>query len=281
MVIKPTGLTHGHYECRSLKETLPVLSDLLGLEVVAERDRQMIMKHPNTDWLLVVHEAGPAAKDKPLMNHYGVRVQNRDDVDNAWEHLKRHKAKYRLGKITKPQGAHYAHSFYFKEPGGNYLEIESYDPEAAAEGRSIAAPHWRAPLGEDRFPGSGYVPQALSHGTLECDDKGASDRFYRDVLGLEIAGGGRLSTYIKHPATPWYVVVIPGRKRTYLSPSNRFTLSLPSPAEVDAAHREFSEGGRTLGITSLEPITREGRNVSFLFADLDRNWWEVIATAGV
>ena len=51
------------------------------------------------------------------------------------------------------------------------------------------------------------MPQALTHGTLECDDKEASAAFYRDVLGLEIAGGGRISVYIKHRATPWYIVM--------------------------------------------------------------------------
>jgi len=54
--------------------------------------------------------------------------------------------------------------------------------------------------------------------------QGGERRFYRDVLGLEIAGGGRISTYIKHAATPWYLVVlpIPKRKKT-LRPVNRFT----------------------------------------------------------
>jgi len=32
------------------------------------------MKHPNTDWILVVHEGSPDAPDKPFRNHYGVRV---------------------------------------------------------------------------------------------------------------------------------------------------------------------------------------------------------------
>src|SRR2546430_9323831 len=50
-----------------------------------------------------------------------------------------------------------------------------YDPQAAAEGRGIAAPHWQRELAESDFPGRGYVPQALTHGTLECHDKDASE----------------------------------------------------------------------------------------------------------
>ena len=130
------------------------------------------------------------------------------------------------------------------------------------------------------FPGRGYLPQALTHGTLECDDKEASARFYRDVLGLEIAGGGRISTYIKHPATPWYIVALPMPKRKkFLSAGNRFTLTVASEEEVSKAHRGFGASGKTAGITALEDVKREDGQASFQFADLDRNWWEVTATA--
>jgi catechol 2,3-dioxygenase-like lactoylglutathione lyase family enzyme len=279
-MIQPIGLVRGHYQCRSFGETMPILTDLLALEPVRERNGEVMMRHPNTDWLLVVHEGGPTAPDKPLMNHYGVRVARREEVDAAWKYLRDHKEKYGLSRITKPVENHFAYSFYFKEPGGNYLEIEFYDPAALAEGRSIAAPPWKNLLGEDRFPARGYVPQALSHGTLECDDKQASERFYRDVLGLEIVGGGRVSLYIKHPATPWYIVVIPGRKRTYLSPSNRLALEMASTDEVKEAHRRLETSGERLGVTRLEAIQQQEGEISFKFCDLDRNWWEIAAGAG-
>lgn len=278
-MLKPAGLTHGHYECRSLKETLPIFTDLLAFQVVEARAGQAIVRHPNTDWLLVAHEGGPTATDKPLMNHYGVRVASHQEVDAAWEYLTKHGGDYGIERITKPQEFHFAYSFYFKEPGGNYWEIESYDPAAVAEGRSIAAPHWRAPLPEDRFPGRGYIPQALAHGTLECDEKDASERFYREVLGLEVVGGGRVSLYIKHPSTPWYIVVIPGRKRHYLSPANRFTLKAATAEDVQDAHRAFATSGNILGITELEDLQQQGQTVSFVFSDLDRNWWETTATS--
>jgi catechol 2,3-dioxygenase-like lactoylglutathione lyase family enzyme len=118
----------------------------------------------------------------------------------------------------------------------------------------------------------------MTHGTLECDDKPASQRFYNDVLGLEIAGGGKHSTYIKHPSTPWYIVSLPVRKRSYLSPANRFTLRLESPDAVREAYEEFSLSGEELGITQLQDLTEQGETVSFIFRDLDRNWWEAQAS---
>ena len=181
--------------------------------------------------------------------------------------------------MTKPFATHFANSLYLNEPGGNTLEIEYYDPQAAAEGRRIAAPHWERLLPESEFPGRGYVPQALTHGTLECDDKDASSRFYREVLGLQIVGGGRISAYVKHPKTPWYIVVLPARRRTYLTRSNRFTLTLASPAAVAEAHRELAGMGREAGITELDEIHAGSGQMSFTFSDLDRNWWELTAAA--
>jgi catechol 2,3-dioxygenase-like lactoylglutathione lyase family enzyme len=278
-MLKPIGLTHGHYECRSLNETIPVFTDLLAMKVVARGNGEAVLQHPNTAWRLVVHEAGSGAPDKPRNNHYGFRVADAHEIGAAHAYIDANKARYGITRVTKPFATHFAHSIYLNEPGGNTLEIEYYEPQALAEGRSIAAPHWSRPLSEREFPGRGYVPQALTHGTLECDDKDASTRFYRDVLGLEIAGGGRISVYIKHPATPWYIVVLPAKRRRYLAPANRLTLTLSAPAEVAAAHRELAALGAAGGITELRELQNRDGLASFVFSDLDRNWWELAAAA--
>jgi len=278
-MLKPAGLTHGHYECRALDDTIPVFTDLLAMRVVERKDGEAVLEHPNTPWRLVIHEAGASASDKPRNNHYGFRVAHAHEIGAAWTYIEQNKARYQLARVTKPHSTHYANSIYLNEPGGNTLEIEYYDPQAAAEGRSIAAPHWDRLLSEERFPGRGYIPQALTHGTLECDDKEASSRFYREVLGLQIVGGGRISAYVKHPSTPWYIVVLPARRRTYLTRSNRFTLALTSPAAVADAHRELARIGRESGVTALDEIEERDGRVSFTFSDLDRNWWEITAAA--
>lgn len=36
-MLKPVGLIRGHYECRSFVETLPILTDILSLEVAGEK----------------------------------------------------------------------------------------------------------------------------------------------------------------------------------------------------------------------------------------------------
>ena len=278
-MLKTIGLIEGHYECRSLDETLPVFTDLLAMEIVERKAGQATIKHPNTDWRLIVHEGGPDAPEKTFDNHYGFRVATHTEVEAAWEYVEAHKDKYRISKITKPQSAHFAYSIYFHEPGGNHLEIEYYNPGGALHGRSHTAGHWENTLNSERFPGRGYVPQAFTHGTLQCDDIERSRRFYVEVLGLEIAAGFNTAQYIKHPAAPWYLVVLQRSPRQYLAPVNRFTLQVGSAAEVEQAHREFVSNKQSLGLNEVTDIDRAEGTVNFIFSDPDKNWWELTANS--
>ena len=274
-MLKTTGLIAGHYECRSLDETLPVFTDLLAMEVIERKPGQATVKHPNTDWQLIVHEGGTGAPEKSFDNHYGFRVASHKEVEAAWEFVEANKEKYRLSKITKPQSAHFAYSIYFHEPGGNHLEIEYYNPGGALHGRPHTAGHWQDSMSSEQFPGRGYVPQAFTHGTLQCDNVERSRRFYIEVLGLEIAAGFNTAQYIKHPASPWYIVVLQRHPRQYLAPVNRFTLQIGSATEVEQAHREFETKQNELGITEVGRLESNNGKASFIFSDLDKNWWEL------
>jgi len=274
-MLKITGLIAGHYECRSLAETLPIFTDLLAMEIEERKSNEVILKHPNTDWRLIVHEGGPNAPEKGFDNHYGFRVSSHEEVEAAWQYIEAHKEQYRLSKITKPQSAHFAYSIYFREPGGNHLEIEYYNPGGALHGRSHTAGHWEKPLTRERFPGRGYLPQAFTHGTLQCDTTAKSRRFYVEVLGLEIAAGFNMAQYIKHPSSPWYIVVLQRAPRQYLAPANRFTLQLASKADVEQAHRDFAAAGKSIGIAELGKLETDGGKSNFIFSDLDKNWWEL------
>ena len=47
-MLRPVGLTHGHYECRRIDETLPIFTDLLAMQVLERHDGEAIVQHPNT-----------------------------------------------------------------------------------------------------------------------------------------------------------------------------------------------------------------------------------------
>jgi len=275
-MITPVGLITGHYECRSLKETVTVLSHLLALEVAREADGEVTMKHPNTDWLLVVHEGGPDAPDKPRFNHYGVRVTTNQEVNRAHQYLEGKKKELRL-KVDKVRDNHNAHSVHFVEPGGNWWEIESYEGAVEAGLGKTTDPHWTKRVTEDKFPGRGYIPQALTHGTLQCQNLEATRRFYENVLGLEVVQLWPSSIYVKHSTTPWYIVNLetPLENRKYVGRSQRFTLAVESVDAVREAYRRLREHGREIGLTGFEEIQESSGKASFLLSDLNRNWWEI------
>ena len=279
-MLKPTGLVSGHYECRSFEETLPILQEFLALEVVAGRNGEKILKHPNTDWKIVAHAAGADAPIKSMRNHYGVRVASNAEVDRAADYLEKKKDAFGI-KIIKPRENHNAYSVHFYEPGGNYWEIESYERAVEHGIGKTTNPHWTKPISQGRFPGRGYVPQALTHGTLENDDLEMSERFYREVLGLEVVKLWPSSSYVKHSETPWYVVCIraqnPNRRR--LSPYQRFTIAVASPDRVHEAYRSFECNRETWKIIQLEGLTEPQGATSFLFADLNGNWWEITSAS--
>ena len=273
-MLKPIGLTEGHYECRSLDETLPIFTDLLAAQVIERTEKQAVVKHPNTAWRLVIHQAGPDSKNKPHTNHYGFRVATSKEIPKAHQYISDHKAQYKIKSVTAPHEAHFAYSIYFKEPGGNDLEIEYYNPgQANMAGKSPRRIGPRRP--GSRFPRERLHSPGDEHGTLNCDDKEASDKFLANVLGLSIIGGGRMSTYISVPnMRPWYVVVLPTPHRDYLSEANRFTLQVATPEEVEDAHKEFSAKGKELGVTELRELQTNGK-AHFLLSDISKNWWEI------
>jgi hypothetical protein len=277
--VESLGIIKGHYECNFLDETVPVLSRLLALEVVDRREKEVTMKHPNTDWLLVVHENGPDAQDKPFRNHYGVRVKNNEAVDRAYEYLMAKKDELRLKKVVMRNERSGSYSVFFVEPGGNYWEIESYQHRHEAGLPYDVSYPWAVPLTEERFPGRGYIPQAFTHGTIECNDWQASVKFYTQGLGMEMIT--HVTTpkphNIKHPSNPWYVVSleVPERSRKYLGPLQRFTIAVESPAKLSEARDALEAQRSEFAINEISGIQDNRDGQSFLLCDLNRNWWEI------
>lgn len=278
-VIQPTGLIHGHSECRYLDETIPVLTQVVALDLIERDERQAVLKHPNTGWKLIIHEGGPEVKDKPERNHYGVRVSNNREVDNAYKYLLANKEKLGLKKVVKRKERDGSYSMFFVEPGGNYWEIESYENRHKAGLPEHIAYPWKSKLTEEKLPGCGYIPQAMTHGTMECTNLEASIKFYKDALGLDVIT--HVPTVrphdVKHPSTPWYVVSleVPPKNKHYLTPLQRYTIAVDSPTALAEAHRELNERGDEFGLTAIEAIQDIAGGQSFQLCDLDRNWWEV------
>jgi len=278
-IVKPTGLVHGHAECRCLDETVLVLTRILALQVIDRRGGQATLKHPNTAWKLILHEGGPDAPDKPERYHYGVRVSNNREVDNAYQYLIARKEELGLKKVVKRRERDGSYSMFFVEPGGNYWEIESYENRHKAGLPYPIAYPWKNELVEADFPGRGYIPQALTHATIECVDLEASVKFYQNALGLDVIT--HVPTVrphdIKHPSTPWYVVSleVPEKNRKYLTPLQRHTVSVASAEALALARADLGDQRVEFGIVEIGDVAEIEDGQSFLVADRDRNWWEI------
>jgi catechol 2,3-dioxygenase-like lactoylglutathione lyase family enzyme len=279
-MIKPIALSATHMECRSLKESLPVLTDLLAFEKLAESPGEVKLKHPNSDWLLYVHETGGEAPVKQMHNHWGVRVATTGEVDAAHDYLVAHKENYAIQQIGKPLFNHGSYSLYFLEPGTNGWEIECYESALRKESMAqraggVYAPHWTRPYPAERFPGRGYVPQAFTHGTLACADLEVSKQFYMNTLGLEAHQANPNVFYIKHPNTKCYVVCAKRQDFKRFSPNFRFTVTVGSQDEVGKAHDRLKAAAKECGLAELRDVQTSGSAASFLVSDPDNNWWEV------
>jgi catechol 2,3-dioxygenase-like lactoylglutathione lyase family enzyme len=284
MGLRPKALSGAHMEVRSLAETEPVFTDLLAFERIGQGRDSVTLKHPNTPWIMTLHEAGAAATQKAGHNHYGVRVLIKPEVDAAHAYLNLHADEFGLRVVREPENQHGSYSVYFVEPGTNTLEIECYeDVNRKASGAErlggVRGPHWQSPLPEEHFPGRGYVPQALTHGTLAVADPPVSHRFYSEVLGLDVHnayGEGRVA-YIKHPDTKHFIVCARRDDLTLNPPSFRYTLDVGSPQDLAEAHRWIGEHRVEYAINEVHDIGSSGDISSFLIRDPDMNWWEIAA----
>ena len=246
-----------------------MLTQVLALELIDRRDHEAVLKHPNTGWKLILHEGGAEVKDKPERNHYGVRVSNnagsRRRLSVSCSPTRKNSA---LRKSSSAKSAPVRTRCFFVEPGGNYWEIESYENRHKAGLPEHIAYPWKTKLTEERLPGCGYIPQAMTHGTMECTDLAASIKFYKEGLGLDVIT--HVPTVrphdIKHPSTPWYVVSleVPPKNKHYLTPLQRYTVAVESPAALAEAHRELNERREEFGITAIDAIKDIATDKSFL-----------------
>lgn len=279
--VEAVGIVKGHYECNYLDKTVPVLSELLAMEVTANGDKQVTMKHPNTDWLLVVHESGPDVSDKPFRNHYGVRVKNNEQVDRAYDYLMANKDRLELKKVVMRNERAGSYSVFFVEPGGNYWEIESYEHRHLAGLPYDVSYPWKTELTEKQFPGRGYLPHGLTHGTIECNDWASSVRFYKEGLGMDVITHVQTTKphNIKHPHDTWYIVSleVPEKNRRYLTPLQRFTIAVASADKLKEARAALNARRSEFAVTEVGDIQENQDGQSFLLCDLNKNWWEISA----
>lgn len=123
-VVKTTRLSHGTLECADLVATRRFYEEFLGLECVYHQPEGGMMIRLGGSWCIFVVKIGKKDSEMPILNHFGVDVATKEEVDQAHQACHEYKEKYGIKKILQPKDQHGAYSFYFQDLDGNWWEIE-------------------------------------------------------------------------------------------------------------------------------------------------------------
>jgi catechol-2,3-dioxygenase len=119
--LKLNFLSHGTLETKDLAFTRRFYEEFLGLEVVQTSPISILVRLGGPNTIAVVKSAN---KDPmTLLNHNGLDVETKEEVDAAYQAVLEDQEKWRMHKISKPILQHGTYSFYFWDCDDNCWEI--------------------------------------------------------------------------------------------------------------------------------------------------------------
>jgi catechol 2,3-dioxygenase-like lactoylglutathione lyase family enzyme len=122
-IVKPYLMSHGTLECYDLNETRKFYAEFLGLESVRHAPIGMAVRL-GLKFHVICLEVADTLKPVGLGNHWGVDVESREKVDEAYQSALRYKSKYKIREIGHPTLQHGAYSFYMEDLDHNWWEIQ-------------------------------------------------------------------------------------------------------------------------------------------------------------
>ena len=125
-VIKPYVMSHGTLDCRDLKASRRFYEEFLGLECV-RHSKPAIAIRCGVKFHIFCVEVGENIHPVNLLNHWGIDVAAKEDVDDAFENAKKLKDKYGIRQITPPSLQHGVYSFYLEDLDHNWWEVQYFE----------------------------------------------------------------------------------------------------------------------------------------------------------
>ncbi len=120
-VLNPRFLSHGTLESRDLERSRKFYEEFLGLEVIRTSDVSLMIRLGGEHVYAVV--LNPKKPDMPVLNHNGLDVPSREEVDSAHQIAVESQAEWGIKKVTRPIDAHGTYGFYIADPDDNWWEI--------------------------------------------------------------------------------------------------------------------------------------------------------------
>jgi hypothetical protein len=125
-IVKPFVLSHGTLECFSLKETRRFYEEFLGLECVRHARRSMVVRC-GLKFHVVAVEVGHRVHPVHMLNHWGIDVRSREEVDSAHEAALRLKDEYKIRAVHSITQQHGPYAFYLVDLDYNWWEIQAVE----------------------------------------------------------------------------------------------------------------------------------------------------------
>jgi len=105
--------------------------EFLGLDCtsIAPDQLRLRLRAPTVEGCVIeVHQVGTIDRPQNLLNHWGIDVSSRADVDRIHAAASQHKERYGLRRVMTPRMQHGVYGFYLQDRDSNWWEIEYTDP---------------------------------------------------------------------------------------------------------------------------------------------------------
>ena len=121
-VVRPYVMSHGTMECYSLKESRKFYEEFLGLECVRHARPAMVVRC-GLKFHIVAVEVGAAVHPQNVLNHWGLDVGSKEEVDRVHKEATRNKDKYKIRQVLPVVDQHGVYSFYLEDLNHNWWEV--------------------------------------------------------------------------------------------------------------------------------------------------------------
>lgn len=125
-IVQPYCISHGTLEVFSLKASRRFYEEFLGLECVRHGKPAMVIRL-GMRFHVVCVEVGDQVHPCSLLNHWGVDVSTRAEVDQAHANALKYQKEYGIRQVLPQQDMHGVYSFYLEDLDHNWWEIQCYE----------------------------------------------------------------------------------------------------------------------------------------------------------
>ncbi len=110
-----------------MKDSRKFYEEFLGLECVRHALPAMVIRC-GLKFHIVCVEVGDNVHPLNVLNHWGIDVESREKVDEAYQNALKYQEAYKIKQVMKPNLQHGVYSFYLEdlEPH-NWWEVQSID----------------------------------------------------------------------------------------------------------------------------------------------------------